>query len=464
MPKLIAHRSLLLLAFASGCAQIGEPPGGPPDLVAPKLTGTFPESTAVVPGFDDDAEFQFDEIVNEGGTPNFGTGTGDLERLILLSPTNRVPNVSWKKRRIAVRPREGWQANRVYRIELLPGVADLRNNRSTNGRIITFSTGAPLPTRFLEGRVVDWSTSRPQALALVEAILQPDSLVYRTSADSSGRFRFGPLPDGEYLVGGVLDQNRNNRLDRREAFDTVRIAAGRDSVGELWAFQHDSVAARIQGLAVNDSLSIGVTFNQRLNPYQRFITDSFRVRLLPDSTLVPIDTVVLAPAYDSLFRRGTAPADSAAPADSVALARARADSVRQARADSMARADSIRRAQAPRRRLPGVPEPRPPEGPLTSRPALFDRIIIRLGQQLVPGARYVVETNGIENVSRVAGRAILGLAVPERKPPPDSTRAQPDSGAAPRPDSAAPARPDTTAPPRRDSLFFEASIRRPRFR
>lgn len=455
LTRLIAAIGLGVLV---ACAQIGEPPGGPPDATAPRLIGTWPESTAVIAGFDDDAEFRFAEIVSEGNAPNFGLGSGDLEKLIVLSPTDRVPKVSWKKSRIAVKPREGWRPNRVYRIELLPGVTDLRNNRSTSGQIITFSTGAPLPNRFLTGRVVDWGTSRAQTLALVEAVLLPaegqDSLTYRTRADSTGRFRFGPLPEGEYLVAGVLDQNGNNRLDRRESFDTVRLGVGRDSTGEIWAFKHDTVPARLQTVASNDSLSVTVTFNQQLDPYFTVPADSVRVRLLPDSTDLPVDTVVTSANYDSLFRKP--PVDTAL-SDSARAAQARADSVRKAAADSVARADSVRAArEAARRRRPGE-APRPvDEGPLKTKPPLFDRLVIRVGTALKPGARYIVEMSGVRSVSGVSGRAVLGFQVPEVKAPPaadsakakadsaraDSTGVRPDSGAArPAPPSRPPARP-----------------------
>ena len=238
----LAGIALLVLV---ACSRMGEPPGGPPDAAAPVLLGTIPESTVVAPNFKGEVEFRFNEVVSEGSSPNFGLGTGDLERLIVLSPSKEVPVIGWKRSRITVRPREGWKPNRVYRIELLSGLSDLRNNRSKTGRIITFTTGAPIPTRFLSGRVVDWATSRASPLALVEALLLPDSLAYRTTADSTGRFSFGPLPAGEFLVAGALDQNRNNRLDPREVFDTVRVAT-RDTVGEIWAFKHDTIPARIQ--------------------------------------------------------------------------------------------------------------------------------------------------------------------------------------------------------------------------
>jgi hypothetical protein len=122
------------------------------------------------------AEFQFDEVISEGGTPNRGEGNGGLEKLVILSPTNRVPEVSWKRSRITVRPKEGWRPNRVYRVQLLPGVTDLRNNRSTEGAVLTFSTGAPKPQLTLQGQLVDWNTARPPANGLVIATLLPDSL------------------------------------------------------------------------------------------------------------------------------------------------------------------------------------------------------------------------------------------------------------------------------------------------
>ena len=116
------------------CARIEPPPGGPPDPAPPRLIATRPDSFARLPEFNGSAEFVFDEVVSEGGSPNRGEGTGGLEKLVILSPSNRVPEVSWRRNRITVRPSEGWRPNRVYRVELLPGVTDLRSNRSEEVR------------------------------------------------------------------------------------------------------------------------------------------------------------------------------------------------------------------------------------------------------------------------------------------------------------------------------------------
>jgi hypothetical protein len=400
------------------------------------LVATVPESTASYPGFKDDAEFRFNEIVNEGSNPNFGLGSGDLEKLVLLSPSDEVPSVGWKRSRIVVRPKEGWRPNRVYRIELLPGIADLRNNRSANGRIITFTTGAPVPTRFLEGRVVDWTSRRPEPRGLVVATLLPDSLPYRTVADSTGRFRLGPLPAGQYLVAGVLDQNRNNQREARENFDTLTVAADRDSVGELWAYRQDTVAARLQSAAVNDSLSVAVQFNQHLNPFQQLSPDSVRVRRLPDSIDLGVEAVLTKERYDSVYGRAPRTAADSARADSAAV-KARADSI--ARADSLARADSIRRARqqqlAPgaRRRGREMAPVVVDNAPLTTKPPLFDRLVVRAKEQLVPGLRYVVQFGGIQNVSGIAGQTRIGFEVPRPRPADTAGRETPRAGPPPSP-------------------------------
>jgi Big-like domain-containing protein len=370
------------------------------------------------------AEFQFDEVISEGGAPNRGEGTGGLEKLVILSPTNRVPEVSWKRSRITVRPKEGWRPNRVYRIQLLPGVTDLRNNRSPEGTVLTFTTGAPKPQLTLQGEVVDWSTARPAANALVIATFLPDSLPYRGVADSSGRFSLGPLPSGDYLVTGVLDQNQDNRQDSREAFGTARVPRGKSDVGELWAFVHDTNPPRIQTVTVDDSVSATVTFSQKLDPRQRLSPRDVRLRLLPDSVPVTVASILPKPVDDSLNRKAT-PADTGLTEDTLGVA------------------DT---ARAGRRLEPGV-RGRVPNEPLTSRPPLFDRLTLRVPRPWAPGARLVLEVRGVRNVSGVAGNSVGVVAVPEKPKPQarDSARVQG------RRDSAAvrPPRTQPSAPPRK---------------
>jgi hypothetical protein len=323
-------------------------------------------------------------------------------------------------------------------VELLPGVTDLRRNRSTRGGLVTFSTGAPRPETTFEGTVVDWRSGRPAPAALVVALKLPDSLPYRGLADSSGHFALGPLPSGEYLVSGVLDENRNHLDDPREAFDSMRVPRGRDSAIELWAFVHDTTPPRIRTVSPTDSLSADIELTQSLDPRQRLQPSAVRVALLPDSTPVKVASVLPRPVDDSIHAKRPAEQDSAK-ADSTAVPG---------------------RPPAPGARPRGQ---RPAPEKLSGRPPLTDRLVLRPVDPWRPGARYTVEIRGVRNVTGVAGDVVGALVIPERAardslaapadsltPGADTTRKARDSvppaRAKPAPRKPAPTKPGPTKP------------------
>ncbi|MBK8004300.1 MAG: Ig-like domain-containing protein [Gemmatimonadetes bacterium] len=459
--------ALGLLGAIVACARIGPPAGGPEDKVAPVLIATQPESVGVYPDWHRPVEFRFDEVISEGGQASMGLGTGDLEKLVLLSPSRGVPRVRWKRDHITVEPRDGWKPNRVYRVELLPGITDLRRNRADTTAILTFSTGAPAPTDTLRGFAVDWVQGRPARVALLELVLGPDSLAYRAVTDSSGRFAVGPLPRGDYVVYAAIDQNKNTQRERREAYDSTLVAAGRTDAGVLWIIPRDTTGPRLTQAAPNDSVSVTLTFSSPLDPYQP--VDSLTVRLLhlPDSTLVPVRSLLPKALDDSLQKQLRARADSL-----------RADSVRAAQADS-AKADTTRRdvARPPRPgALPPTKQPGPPAVPggkptpgepgeggglrnrtgpakdpvadsiIATRPRLYDKLVLRVDSAFVPEAKFVVEVLGVRSAAGVPGTARNGFAIPKKpaQAATDSTAAARDSTATP-----APARPpaDSAPPP-----------------
>ncbi|MEO6068649.1 MAG: Ig-like domain-containing protein [Gemmatimonadales bacterium] len=423
------------LAVLAACAKFGPPPGGPPDAIAPVLVATRPDSLGTFPDFRGDAEFIFDETISEGGSPNFGYGTGDLERMVVLSPSDEVPRVKWERSRIAVHPREGWRPNTVYRIELLPGITDLRRNRSRSGQIITFSTGAPLPTDSLSGIVIDWTTRQPARLAAIEALLLPDSLVYRTQSDSTGRFILAPIPHGAYLLRGFLDQNRDRRINGKENWDSVGVAPAPAATAVLWLAPHDTLAPRVMQVTWRDSLTVEIQLTQPIDPYQVLDTSNIVVLQLPDSVPMVARTFRTKPLDDSLVARARVEADSL-----------RADSLKRARPDTGQRPGLPGRIVAPPapaptpilRRRAGVPIDSTVIKLAQTRPALGDRLVLRLAAPMPPESRYVLEVRGIRNVNGVAGNAAGGFAAP-RQPPPPPPKAAADS-----------TRQDSTAvPPRR---------------
>ncbi len=400
----LSRLGLVLALVLASCARIEPPPGGPPDTAPPRLIGEYPESLASLPGFDGNVEFRFDEVVSEGSTPSTGSGTGDLERLVILSPSNRVPDVSWKRSRITVRPAEGWQPGRFYRVELLPGVVDLRNNRSTSARaVVAFTTGGPLPVDTLRGRIVDWTTGQPVPRGLIEAILLPDSLPYRFRSDSAGTFVVTPLPSGRYVIYGAIDQNNNSRRDLREAYDSAS-AASNGPVITLWTFPHDTNPPRIQQATPRDSQAVDLQFSQPLDPDQRLDTSRAVVRHLPDSARVGVSLLTTSAAYDSI--RQAARTDSAAPGIAPAVAPAVAPRV----------GDTLKR-----------------------RPTLSNRLVLVLAAPMDTAGQYLLTIDSVRNVTGVAATVHGVFSAPKPLParlaeplkedslPADSARVQPDS-------------------------------------
>jgi hypothetical protein len=409
-------RAALVLIAAAACARMGPPPGGPLRTNPAVLVGTYPDSLVVPADFRDPAEFRFDEVILESA-PNFGTGLGDLERLVMLSPDSGVPSVHWRRDRITVRPRGGWRPNTVYRIELAPGVTDLHRNISKASAVITFSTGGPAPTRVLSGRVIDWSVRRPVPLALIEAFHLPDSLRYRMIADSTGRFRFEHLPAGAYLVSGINDQSRDHRRQMDEPWDTVRVAATADSVGEIWIFQRDTLPPRIQDITRQDSNTVTVTFSRPIDPALRLDSTSVRVLVLPDSVSIGVAAVYPKAAFDSILR--PVPVPKTAAEDSIA----RIDSVRK---DSLARANPppSRGARGGR----GALQQPPADLPQQLRPALGNVIAIRTRGLLRAGTDYFIELRNVRTAGGATGPPVFRLLkVPKAPSPADSLKARADS-------------------------------------
>ncbi len=397
MPDVPRAAGSVALLLAIACANIQPPPGGPPDTTPPVLESVFPDSFSVLPDFRGNVEFRFNKVVSEGSSPSQGLGTGDLEKLIILSPIDHTPAVGWHRRRITVRPAEGWKPNRVYRVELLPGISDVRQNKAKTGAVVTFTTGAPVPHDTLRGRVFDWKAGNPAALALIEAVLEPDSLPYRALADSAGRFAFGPLPHGEYLVVAVLDANHNFRRDPREAFDTVRIRpeSAVTSVPDLYTFVHDTLPPRLVDAMPIDSVSATLTFAQSLDPFQRLDSGSVSVRKLPDSTAVPVV---------SLARQATTPLRVT---DTTAMRRADTTGIRRVDTTAARRLDSAaakRGDTTAAAHLGGA-----------GRPPLSERLVLRVGEPWHPGDRFVIQLHEIRTVSGTPGDPRGVLAIPEPK-------------------------------------------------
>ena len=422
---------------AASCANLGAPPGGPPDLAPPLIVSIRPDSGAIVPGLTDAVVIQFDEVIEEvpgmagsfGGRSSGGGrsgGAGGLSGLVLLSPVAGRVNVSWHRSSIHVKPREGWRPNRVYRLELLPGISDLRQNRTEEGVTLIFSTGPALPTGSLTGTALLWAEQSALVGGVILAAPVPDTVGYLARTDSGGRFQLDGIPPGRYVVYAIQDGNGNRRRDRREAFDSALVTVEPAATATLWAFVHDTVGPRLRQAEAADSVSVRLTFTQALDVARPLDAAQLEVLALPDSTRQPVRAVLTIAAFDSLGATARAAADSAR--------QAAADSARRAVGDTMPRPVPPAPAKPPPAFRPGDTRAAVPDSALrqllATRPAPSDRRVVVLERALAPGARYLVRVRGAVNLN---GAAADGQAVFETPKPavvPDST-AQPDSAAAP---------------------------------
>jgi len=430
---------LLLTALLGGgaCASQGDPPGGPPRTTPPAILRTVPESGKVVPDLHGDAVVQFDEVIDE--MPSRGGPAGAISGLaqkIVLSPVGSDVKVSWHRSSIHVSPREGWKRGRVYHLQVLPGIADLRRNATKAGTTIVFTTGPAIPAATLSGTVLLWAEQRTLPQALIRAAPLPDTVAYVMLADSGGNFGLSAVPPGRYRVWAIQDENNNRRPDRREAFDTVTVTVDSSASALLWAFVHDTVGPRVRTVEPIDSVDFRVAFSAPLDPRRALDTARVRVLALPDSTPVAVRALYTPAVFDSIQARARTVADS--------LKRLRDTTARK---DTTARRDTTARAGArppAAQRAPAVGRaPAAPSRPDTSapkvdtarvrklvseRPVPYDRLVVQTTQPLAPGGKYLVRVRGATNLSGVSadGQGVLVVPVPKPAPPPtDTTKARP---------------------------------------
>ena len=420
--------AVALVALAGpACANIGDPPGGPPDTTPPVVVAVRPESGAVVPDLKGAAVVRFDDVIDEmASSPAAGGGPAGLGRFVLLSPVAGDVKVGWHRSAISIEPKEGWKPGRVYHLQLLPGIVDLRRNVRKQGQAIIFSTGPAIPTASLSGTAVLWVEQRALAQGLISAVPLSDSVGYLALTDSVGHFRFDAIPPGRYVVHAINDLNNNRRRDGREPYDSGLVTLDTTASATLWAFVHDTVGPRGHGADPIDSLAFRVNLTQPLDPAAPPDTSHVRVVALPDSTPVAITAVLTQARYDSIVARERAVADS--------LRRA-ADTTRH---DTTARAGpppALAAAQrAPAAPAGGVPAARDTAAVRTDtsalrkllgqRPVPTDRIVIRVAKPLTPAGRYFVRVRALRNLNGVLGeaQAVLSVPKPPSLPPPPPTK------------------------------------------
>jgi len=379
-------RRLIAVALVGiACAQPGMPPGGPPDIAAPQIIGITPDSGAV--GVKPkEVLFKFDEVVSE--RPASVTSLSDL---FVISPRDGVPDASWHRDAVGVKPTHGWRANTPYTVILMRGLADIRGNVRNIGASTFFSTGTAIPRTRISGAVFDWAAGTPASGALVEALVPPDTThPYVALVDSVGRFAMEHLPPSRYTLRAYLDRNKNLSIDPSEAWDSTVVRLSDSARVDFLIFVHDTLPPRIAEVRADDSVTLHLRFDRPVDPTQTLTTANFAV-IGPDSAALPIQRV------------GPPPVDTSA-------------RVRPAAASPA----PVRNPGVPRGQVPAPPRDTIPP-PKMAKPSPSSEVVITLQRQLVPKTAYRVRAIGIRGLLGRTGDSERIYTVPAPPPAPIKT-------------------------------------------
>ncbi|MDE0475549.1 MAG: Ig-like domain-containing protein [Gammaproteobacteria bacterium] len=442
----------LLGALMSGCAREATPPGGPPDRLPPIVILSEPDTFSTVEPFRSPVTLRFSERISE--RPSSGT----LDQSVVVSPASGEVRVSHGREGLTVRALGGFEAGHIYRVTVLPVIQDMFGNALQEPFELFFSTGPEFTPNVVAGSVIDRLTGEPLRDARVDASVAEGDVVHTAVTDSTGIFALRYLPAGDYVVSAYLDRNRNAQPDFTEPQGTRPAplngggeAADTTIVLEVALLARDTTSARLARVIVEDSISLGVSLDDYLDP--ELPLDDVRVVVTSDS--------VDAPGALAVLHQHEADAYRSALADSLAREQAVRDSVAQAQADSAARAEVAAgdtAAAADPGDAPGVAEtePDPPPAPAEQdaaevgeaeeRPTAQQTFIVILDGVLGPDVPYEVEISNITNINGVGGGGgTVGFTRPAPPPPPpeDTTQAEADSVAT----DTIPAAPGDTLPP-----------------
>jgi len=460
------------MAWVAACARQGAPPGGPQDRRPPVVIRTTPDTFATLTEpFRGPVVFEFDERISER------PGSGSLDDAVLVSPATGNVRVEKGRRSLEVTVGGGYRPGQVYRITLLPVIRDLFGNQLQDPLELVFSTGPAITASAVAGLVWDRATGASLEEYLVTATSE-DSTVYLARTDTGGIYALRYLVPGTYVLTAFQDRNRNERADSAEIQGTLtETIAGADTLfADVPVLRPDTSPARLLSVAVLDSTTLTLTFDDYLDPLWPASRVAVTVTQDGAGPGVPgVDRVFNEPEYDAWVAEQRA---ALAEQDSIQRAAAerarelaRRDTARRAGADTLptpppdsagaidtltARAPTIR---APRR----PPSPAgPPELPRLAdvragmaedgqglvtgpdgRPLPGRRLVVILKRSLTPDSAFHVTAAGATNLNGVpdGGGEAEGKAPPPPEPARDTTFV-PDT--VPPPDTLPP--PDTIPP------------------
>lgn len=219
----LALSLVVLVALSWGCANMGNPEGGPYDMTPPRFIGGTPDNRATSVSTTS-LRLRFDEFIRL---------LNQQEKLIISPAQHQPPRISAHGKVIDIRLEDSLRPHTTYSFYFADAVVDNNEDNPLEDFDYTFSTGESLDSMRLGGVVLDARTLEPVG-GLVMGVYYKDEVsdsVFRTSpfvfvgkTSRMGRFSIRGLRDSVYRVFALKDDDNNYRYSMQTeglAFDGV---------------------------------------------------------------------------------------------------------------------------------------------------------------------------------------------------------------------------------------------------
>lgn len=247
----------------AGCARTSGQIGGEVPEAPLQITSTNPEPFSTVDPFDGPVRIQFQRGLSERPL------RGSPVEAVVVSPQAGPLQVTSGGGGIEISMEGGFLERTVYRITVLPRFRDRYDNVMTGAFDLIFSTGPELEPNFLAGIVTDRISGAAADGVRVDLVPAEGGTPSSTLSDSTGVFALPHLPAGRYAVVAYEDLNRNREPDFAEPQASSEVGMNRGDtlvVPELMLLSPDTSAAVLETVAIQDSLTLRLTFDDYLNP------------------------------------------------------------------------------------------------------------------------------------------------------------------------------------------------------
>ena len=256
----------LLPLLAGACANPRPPPGGPPDVIPPRVVQTTPAADSVGVETQTRIRIRFSESMDRRS----------VTRAIFVSPRfSTDPDFRWRGRELEIRPREGLREDRTYVVSVGAASSDESFNRMEASYSFAFSTGHRLSGGEIHGRVLARDGKRGQVYVWaydLAGVGDPDpaaaSPAYVTQPGDDGTFRFVRLGAGRYRVFAFRDGDRDQGYTAGEPLAvppgdiSLRSGDSRVRLGMLKMAVRDSVPPRFVSARTPDHRRLSLRFDE----------------------------------------------------------------------------------------------------------------------------------------------------------------------------------------------------------